>query len=326
MKMTKNIKIGIVGTGFVCGWLCEAAEGTEGVEIVAVYSRKRDTGAAFSEKYGISRVYDSYTDMLENGDIDAVYVASPTFLHREHTVKALEYGKHVLCEKAIATTLDEFLEMKDAARRAGKVFLEAMRPAHDPFFDEIISEISALGEITEAHLHFKKYSSRYDKFKEGIVENAFNPDMKNSALSDIGIYPLWLSVRLFGVPSIARAVSYKLSNGFDGSGYANLKYENNDLRVRVSYSKIEESDEPSFVRCEGGCVYIDKISEPKRAEIWREDGTKTVITPTPCQNNMIYELMAFRDMIRGVRDFVPYLEESEALMRAHDLIVKAQNR
>ena len=50
------------------------------------------------------------------------------------------------------------------------------------------------------------------------------------------------------------------------------------------------------------------------------------ITPTPCQNNMIYELMAFRDMIRGVRDFIPYLEESEALMRAHDLIVKAQNR
>ena len=315
----KNIRLSIVGTNFISDRLAEAAALVDGVEISAVYSRKFDTGAAFAAKHGINAVFCDYNEMLASDKVDAVYVASPTFLHRDHTVLALKAGKHVLCEKSIATSHDEFLDMQSASVSSGRVLLEAMRPAHDPFYNVLKAELSHLGKVVSADLEFKKYSSRYDNFKRGVVENAFNPELKNSALSDIGVYPMWLAVALFGSPSAVSSASKRLANGFDADGIVSLKYPGFDCRVH--YSKIVEGTSPSVIRCEMGEVRIDKISEPHTLEVITEKGAKTIVHPTPCNNNMVFELAAFRDMILGKADYLPYLSTSDVLMRAMDAAV-----
>ncbi len=314
-----NIRISIVGTNFISDRLAEAAALVDGVEITAVYSRKSDTGAAFAAKHGIKTVFADYSEMLASADIDAVYVASPTFLHRDHTVAALAAGKHVLCEKSIATSHSEFVDMKDACLRSGRVLLEAMRPAHDPFYGILKDELSRLGKVTGAELEFKKYSSRYDSFKRGIVENAFNPELKNSALSDIGVYPMWLAVSLFGSPDSVSSVSKRLSNGFDADGTVTLSYP--DFNCLVRYSKIVEGDSPSVIRCERGELLIDKISEPHTLTVITKSSTKNLVHPTPCNNNMIFELASFRDMINGKTDFLPFLNTTDTLMRVMDMAV-----
>ena len=312
-----NIKIGIVGTNFISDLLCEAAGLVNGVGISAVYSRKLDTGAHFAAKHGIKTVFDDYNAMVVSDTVDAVYIASPTFLHRDHTVAALDAGKHVLCEKSISTSAAEFYDMKAAAERSGKVLLEAMRPAHDPIYDLLREELSKLGRVKSANLEFKKYSSRYDNFKRGIVENAFNPEMKNSALSDIGVYPMWLAISLFGAPTSVSSVSKRLSNGFDADGTVTLAYP--DFECTVGYSKIVNSTSPSVIKCERGSIILDKISEPTIFTVTTENGAKTVKHPTPCNNNMVFELASFRDMILGVRDFSPFLATTEKLALAMDL-------
>lgn len=314
-----NIKIGIVGTNFISDLLCEAAGLVDGVEISAVYSRKLDTGAHFAAKHGIKTVFDDYNAMITSDTVDAVYIASPTFLHRDHTVAALDAGKHVLCEKSISTSAAEFADMKAAAGRSGKVLLEAMRPAHDPIYDLLREELSKLGRVNSASLEFKKYSSRYDNFKRGIVENAFNPEMKNSALSDIGVYPMWLAISLFGAPTSVSSVSKRLSNGFDADGTVTLSYP--DFECTVGYSKIVDGTSPSVIKCERGSIILDKISEPTIFTVTTENGAKTVKHPTPCNNNMVFELATFRDMILGVRDFSPFLDTTEQLVLAMDLAV-----
>ncbi len=323
--MKNRIGIGIVGTNFISDWLCDAAKGVDGVFVSAVYSRKIDTGATFAQKHGIKNVFDDYQRMLECEQVDAVYVASPTMLHKEHTVAAIKAGKHVLCEKSLATEFSEAEEMFSEAERCGVVLLEAMRPAFDPLYAQLFDVFKSQREIVGSTLSFQKYSSRYDDFKRGIVQNAFNPDMKNSALLDIGIYPLWLAIRLFGEPTTVKAESIRLSNGFDGEGRVLLYYDFCKEYVEILYSKIRDDSASSVIRLPDTTVKIDKISEPKRIEFHSPKGTKIVESPYPCENNMIFELSAFRDFINGKRDFSEYSHVSRALMRTVDRIVKSQN-
>ena len=96
----------IVGTNFISDRLWHAVQYVPEVEVCAVYSRHQETGDAFAAKYGITQVYTDYELFLES-DLDAVYIATPTYAHCPQTLKALEHGKHVLCEKIMAVNANE---------------------------------------------------------------------------------------------------------------------------------------------------------------------------------------------------------------------------
>ena len=317
-----KVSFGIIGTNFISDKFVQAASAVDGVNVRAIYSRTKERGDYFAKKHGIDKIFDDMDAFLSDESINSIYVASPTFLHKEHTIKALSYGKHVLCEKSLATEYSEFLEMKNAAEKSGLVFLEAMRPAHDPAISALISNVDKIGKVRRAHFEFCKYSSRYDKFKQGIIENAFDPEIKNSALHDIGIYPLWLAVRMFGEPRNVFSSSIKLSNGFDGAGEIILDYQ--EAVVSVSYSKITEGVSSSYIEGEDGTLLIDKISEPGIITLKMRDGTEQTLFSSSCENNMVYEIASFRDMITGSIDYNPFLEVSESLMKTLDRVISSQ--
>ena len=299
------MNIAVIGTNFISDAFSEAAERVDGVSVTAVYSRGRDTGEAFAKKHGIVKVYDGYSEMLGDADIDAVYVASPTFLHAEQSILAMRAGKHVLCEKMMAATLDEFYEMRTASEKYGRVLLEAMRPAHDPAMEIIKQTVKGLGKIKYAHLEFSQYSSRYDRFKAGIMTNAFDPRLKNTALSDIGIYPLHLALTLFGMPKNIGGSSEILHNGFEGEGNITLDY--GDMTANVVYSKIRDGKVPSYIEGEHGRLYIDKISSTASLVLEDADGVRRKLDYLPEPNNMVHEIRAFRDMCGGAGGFFEYL-------------------
>lgn len=313
------MKIAIVGTNFISDNFSIAASEVDGVELYAVYSRKLDTGRTFAAKYGIKKVYNDYSEMLSDTEIDAVYVASPNCLHPEHTVRALEAGKHVLCEKMLAPTYPEYLEMKATAERTGRVLLEAMRPTHDPFYDVLKQNLPRIGKVRRAHLEFCQYSSRYDRFKSGILTNAFDPTMKNSALADIGIYPVSVALMLFGEPIASVGSSVFLSNGFEGAGSIILTYP--DKLVSVAYSKISDSTTPSIIEGELGSIHIDKLSAPTRMTLILRGERPAVIPTSSPDNNMIYEIRTFRDAVSGKVNTAPYTALSDSVMRLCDKII-----
>ena len=318
-----KIRFCIVGTNFISDKFADAAWQSKSAIPYAVYSRKPGTGRAFADKHGIEKIYTDFSAMLSDGEIDAVYVASPTFLHRDHSVLALKAGKAVLCEKSIATSFEEFSQMKSASDCEGRVLLEAMRPQFDPAFKVIAESIPSLGKIRRAYLEFCKYSSRYDSFKRGIVENAFDTSLKNSALSDIGVYPLWLAIALFGEPMKISSYSVRLSNGFDGAGEAMLYY--GDMVASVVYSKITESRNPSVIEGEEASLIIDKVSEPSKIIFRPRIGEERVIYSKINENNMVYEIEAFSGMVRGEADYKPYLEISSSVMKVMDSIIACQS-
>ena len=319
--MSKIINICVVGTNFISDWFADAAKKTSGVALYAVYSRSVETGSAFAKKHGIEKVYTNYLDALKDENISAVYIASPTICHSEQACLAMEYGKHVLCEKMIAADLDGFLKMKSASEKYGRVLLEAMRPAFDPAYNLVRASLDKIGRIRRASLEFCQYSSRYDKFKCGIATNAFDPKMKNSALADIGIYPLFVAVSLFGEPAELTCRSVCLSNGFEGSGQIMMDYS--DKIVSVVYSKISDGFSESVIEGEHGSIFINKLTAPTRLTLKLRGEKEEILDYSAAENNMIYELAAFRDMINGVISHRENLQISHSVMHCVDKAYKS---
>lgn len=318
-----EIKIGIIGTNFISDYFCNAAVKVPGAVLRAVYSRKEETGAAFAERHSIPEVFTDYKKFLSS-DIDAVYVASPNFIHCSQTIMALEHKKHVLCEKVMAVNEAEVRSMIDCARRNQVVLLEAMRPDFDPAFDIVEQNLNRIGRLRRTTFEFCQYSSRYDKFREGIVMNAFDPTLGNAAVMDIGVYCIHSLVRLFGMPQEIQAFSTKLSNDFDGSGIVLMKYET--MIAEAVYSKISVSVNPSVIQGEDGSILIDYISKPEKICLQLREGARDTLEGAgreilpfiPADNNMIYEIQEFIKLINENNIDHKYLQYSLDTIRVID--------
>ena len=322
MGKTEKLRLGIIGTNFVSDWLAEAARAEGSFTVQGVFSRKRETGDVFAAKHGIPEVYTDAEAFFSSDTIDAVYVASPNFAHCAQTTAALSHGKHVLCEKVIATNLSEFRQMRDAAEKNRCVLLEAMRPAFDPFAALVKENLPKLGKLRRAAFEYCQYSSRYDRYKAGEILNAFDPSLSNAAIMDIGVYIIHICVHWFGKPRDVRSMSTFLPNGFEGAGHILLDY--GDMKAELSYSKITESVNPSCITGENGALTFGKISLPRDIRIRYRNGETEEVPYTPADNNMVHELAAFARQIRSGEWYSPHLDVSETEMEIIDE-VRRQN-
>lgn len=254
----QKVRFGIVGTNFITDWVISGAKQNERFELTAVYSRKQETADAFAAKHRIPHTFTSLEEMAKSPLIDAVYIASPNFLHASQSILCMQNGKHVLCEKPLASNAREVQEMIGTAKKYNVTFMEAMKPTLTPNFLAVRDNLSRVGTVRRYFSSYCQYSSRYDKFKEGIVLNAFNPELSNGAIMDIGIYTIYPMVVLFGRPLEIDATGVVLSSGADGQGAVNFQYEG--MNATVLYSKIVNSSLPSEIQGEEGNILLDKIN------------------------------------------------------------------
>ncbi len=295
-----NIKLGIIGTNFISDWLAAAVLAADGIVMHAVYSRTAEKGAEFAAKYDIKNVFTDLEAFLSS-DVDAVYVASPNFLHFEQSLKAIEHGKHVLVEKPACLCQDDFIRLVEAAKKNSVVVMEAMRPAHDPAILEAVrvAKSGEIGKVRAANIEYCQYSSRYDKFRAGEILNAFNPALGNAAIMDIGVYALHAAVMFFGKPSAVFSKSVLLHNGMEGHGSVLMDC---GIPVNVSYSKITESLNPSVITGEDGYITLKRLSSVDEVAVTnRKSGEKSVIACAEQRShgNMLYEVRDFVDIVGG---------------------------
>lgn len=301
------IKLGIIGTNFISDWMCDCVAVSAGIANHAVYSRTWERGEAFAKKHEIGHVFTSLEDFLTSG-IDAVYVASPNALHFPQAMAAIEHGLHVIVEKPAGLSELEFTTLEEAARKRGVVFMEAMRPAHDPAMGIICDVVAEIGVIRRATLEFCQYSSRYDKFKAGIPVNTFDPRLGNAAIMDIGIYPMYCAAVIFGKPQKMSATSVKLANGMEGLGSVIMDYGTH--QVEVLYSKITDSVSPSVIMGEEGSVTIGKLNTLEHVGLHMRGGEYETLIDGRAENNMLYEIANFVRAVRGEFDLTQYLRMS----------------
>lgn len=308
----------VVGTGSIADRFLDALSRTEGACAAAVFSRRKETGDAFAAKHGGLAVFTDYDRLLSDGEIDGVYIATPHFCHKEQTLRALRAGRHVLVEKSAALNVRDFVGMRREAEAAGRILLEAMRPDFDPAYDALRAGLSRIGRIRRVSLTFCQYSSRYDAFRRGEVKNAFDPAIGNSALLDIGVYPLHIALSLFGMPEKMQVGQVYLENGFEGAGNLLLSYEKQGFFADIAYSKVQDAVLPSAIEGEDGAVTIDKLTQPHEIRLFLRTGGEETLFRTEEENNMRFEIQAFLSAVRGEKSVGQYLDLTEKTLTLTD--------
>ena len=195
-----KLRFGVVGTNFITDWVLAGASQDERFELVAVCSRTQERADEFAAKYNIPHTFTSLEEMAKSPLIDAVYIATPNYTHAEYSILCMKHGKHVLCEKPLASNASEVKEMIAVSHQCGVTLMEAMKPTMTPNFGVVREILPKAGVLRRYFSSYCQYSSRYDKYKEGIVLNAFKPELSNGAIMDIGVYTIYPMVVLFGRP------------------------------------------------------------------------------------------------------------------------------
>lgn len=291
----RKIRMGVVGTSGIADLFVSNAKKIEGLEITAVYSRNKESGENFALKNNINNVFIDLELMAKSNVIDAVYIASPNALHCSQTLLMLNNKKHVLCEKALASNLEEVKVMVNTAKQNGVILMEAMRTTMLPNFKIVKDNLYKIGKVRRYFASYCQYSSRYDSFKDGNVQNAFKPELSNGGIMDIGVYTLAPMVSLFGMPKEVKASAYMLSSGVDGEGTIICKYD--DMEAVTMYSKISNSYIPSEIQGEEGSIIINKIDNFNEVKIIYKDGKVEDLSVSQIDNGMYYEIKHFADLI-----------------------------
>lgn len=178
-----TLRWGILGTGNIARQFCAGAKTSRRATLVAVGSRSPETAQAFARDWGIP-AHGSYEDVLKRDDVDAIYLSFPNSLHHQWTIRALDAGKHVLCEKPLACSLSEASEMFAAARRNGRVLDEAFMYRAHPLTRAVVETIRS-GAIGQVKLIRSSFCYRTRKVEGNI---RFDAALAGGALMDIGCY------------------------------------------------------------------------------------------------------------------------------------------
>ncbi|MNC19572.1 1,5-anhydro-D-fructose reductase [compost metagenome] len=221
------MKLGIVGAGNIVMDLLSFVQEIPAITLQAICSKPdhREKLLYLQNQFAISGVYDNYSEMLLNDEVDTVYIGLPNHLHYSYTKEALLSGKHVICEKPFTSNLREFLELKELALQSGLVLIEAITNQYLSNYLSMKEYLLKLGPVKIVECNYSQYSSRYEAFQAGQVLPAFNPEMSGGALMDINIYNIHMVVGFFGSPEKVEYLA-NMERGIDTSGILMLDYGN----------------------------------------------------------------------------------------------------
>tara|TARA_R110002049_G_scaffold47902_1_gene138432 strand:+ start:147377 stop:148393 length:1017 start_codon:yes stop_codon:yes gene_type:complete len=181
---TKTTRFGVIGTGRITRRLVADMQSTEGVQVTAIASRTADRARWYADQYGIAAAVEGYSALLSRDDVDAVYIALPPSMHAEWAIAAGVSGKHVLCEKPLATTHQQATEIAAACDSTGSRWLDATAWLHHRRTDQIETWLAEnrLGKIG----HVSASVSFYQPFQSG--DHRLDPALGGGCLLDLGWY------------------------------------------------------------------------------------------------------------------------------------------
>ncbi|MGR5176241.1 Gfo/Idh/MocA family protein [Vibrio parahaemolyticus] len=289
------INLAIIGTNWISEKFAKAALQSGRYSIRAIYSRTMERAKNFAEPLGATLYFDSLESLASCDEVDAVYIASPNSLHCEQAIQLMRAGKHVICEKPMASNLKEVTSMFAVAQEQNVILMEAFKTAYLPNFIEAKKALANIGKLHKAHLTYCQYSSRYQKYLDGENPNTFNPAFSNGSIMDIGFYSVAAAVELFGAPSRVQASAHLLESGVDAHGSVLLSYS--DFDVTLSHSKVSNSYSSSEIQGEEVSLLLPDFSECVGFDKQLRSGERIHCAMPQSENSMVYEAEAFAQMI-----------------------------
>ncbi|WP_022942166.1 Gfo/Idh/MocA family protein [Psychromonas hadalis] len=304
------INLAVIGTNWISEKFVEAAMQSNQFRLMAVYSRRADKAHRFAKNHQDKNCnyYNTLEELARDKAIDAVYIASPNSLHCAQAILLMEHGKHVICEKPIASNISEATRMYNSAEENNVILFEAFKTEFLPNFKELKANLATIGKLRSVYLSYCQYSSRYQKYLDGENPNTFNPDYSNGSIMDIGFYCVSAAVSLFGEPDNIKASAKLLDSGVDAHGSVILEYPT--FLVTIQHSKVSNGIVASEFQGEDGIILVKNISECDTFTIQKKAATPQVITVGQEDNSMLYEAIEFAKEIHEGSMNLAYVQRS----------------
>ena len=288
------LKLGIIGTGAISHHFIEAAHTSQEFQLVAVYSRKLTTAQQFTSPYQNVSLFDNSEDFFQS-EFDVVYIASPNSLHFTQAKAALSAGKHVILEKPAVTQPQEWQDLVETAQENQCFIFEAARNYHEDAF-VTIKDFLADKQVLGADFNYAKYSSKMQDLLSGKTPNVFSDRFAGGSLMDLGIYPIYAAVRLFGKALDATYQAQQLENSIDLNGDGILSYP--EYQVHIKAGKNITSNLPCEIYTTDGTLTLNTIAHFRSAIFTDHQGNETHLPIQQAPHNMTEQVDAFANMIK----------------------------
>ena len=274
------MRIGLLGAARITPTaIVHPARKLQGVTLQAVAARDPARAKAFARRHKVRTVAADYDALLADPDVDLIYNALPVSHHAKWTIKALEAGKHVLCEKPFVMNAAEAEAVAAAAERAGKRVIEAMHSRYHPLFLTLLDWLASgqVGRVREIHGFFNA------PIQHLADEIRCRVDTGGGAMMDLGCYPLhWALTVSPGPIAEIQAQAQLTPTGVDDAMSAELRFEDGVVaRLETSMAERERfATELSVIGDEGEIRFINPVTPHKGGSVTlRRNGKKTKAPP-----------------------------------------------
>ena len=303
------VRWGIVSTADINRQLIPGAHASDKVELIAVASREQSKADAYAREWEIERAYGSYDALLADLDVEAVYISLPNTMHCEWSIRAVEAGKHVLCEKPLSRHPEDVERAFDAADRAGRLLSEAFMYRHNPQTMRL-AELVREGAIGELRLIRSAFSySLYD------TENIrLRTDVEGGSLMDVGCYCVSGSRLLAGEPDSVFGQAYVGPSGTDWVFTGAMRFPGDVLAQFDCGTALPERDELEVIGSEGSLFLDDPWHCWEPGIELRRDGEVERMELDPTDSYRL-ELENLSDAIRGDASLLLGREDAVAQAR-----------
>ena len=305
---TKDLKVGIIGTGWIAEKAAITLNGQDGLQAYAVGSRTSEKAQAFADKWGVAKAYGSYSELIADDEVDLVYVGTPHSHHFDVTMEALQKGKPCLVEKAFMANYEQSLKVVELAR-SKKVFLaEAIWTRYQPIVP-LVRQMMAEGRIGTPRLITATLG-----YSMGNKPRIMRPDLCGGALLDLGVYGINF-VRMFWPKRIVSTVSQcvKSDTGMDITNAISFVFEDGLLANIQSSASCVGHNEGVIAGTEGSLV-VDNINNPQTLRVYGPDRTFIEEIHVPKQiTGYEYQFLACQRAIDEGLTETPYMPLDETL-------------
>lgn len=261
-------KWGIIGLGKITHKFASDLLDVEGAELYAVASRTQSKADEFASKFNAEKAYSAYEDLVKDPDVDVIYIATPHVFHAENTLMCLQHKKAVLCEKPIAMNAAQFQPVMEAAKMPSQFLMEGLWTNFMPHLKKVqeLNLHKTYGNCLKVEADFS-FKAEFDSQKR-----LFNKDLGGGALLDIGIYPVYLALKLLGLPQHMDATCEFSPTGVDVSNQIRFEYASG-ATAELSSSFAKDTPSKAKVYFENATVeFGSKFHETDQLEIKTDSG------------------------------------------------------
>jgi predicted dehydrogenase len=315
------VRWGVLSTARINDLVIRGARKSDRVDVLAVASRDQARADEYARRNGYERAYGSYEALLEDADVEAVYVSLPNSLHVEWSIRALEAGKHVLCEKPLDRRPEAVERAFDAAEHADRLLMEAFMWRHHPQ-SRRLKELVDDGAIGELRLVRSEFSFQLRRLEDVRLR----PELQGGSLLDVGCYCVSAARLLAGEPELVYGTQVLSTSGVDVRFAAALRFPGEvlahfDCAFDLPFRAVVEA-----VGSEGSLVASDPfiLGDGRRLELRRGDGVEQVGVGHTNKYQLEFENLS--DAIRGRAQPLLGREDAVGQARTLDALLRSAER